>query len=177
MIFDSLPPEHRANFTEGGPVVAACEFMAAIFEARNLRRAWPLIDSALRLTLVTAWLEANEGHPALADVAATTAASLADEEPIQTLLWEAYAETQLGEFTDEWARFRVESWGVATKPRIVALGLEQVVFVPLAGLPPIVTKATAVPDAIVLLMRHDGDIWRVAGLQTDEPAPGGFEVS
>jgi hypothetical protein len=156
------------------PHFAATVFVHAILIDGNMAAAWTMMDESLRRTFAWDWIEANAEHPAIVNMSAvrgtsspfTIAADLATDGP-RHALFERFAPLAIDWFRERWSAVDLNRWGWATDPRPAALDLETLLLVDpdkaiqVQGGP--MDGGYACP-AVELLVRHDGDVWLIAGI-------------
>ena len=107
----------------------------------------------------------------------TELGSLADSlvevrEPAE--VWSSFVEVEAAGFANAWANLTPDDTGAASRRRRMSRDCDLVIIVPLGksgGY--FVMSATALPDALTILMRHDGEQWLVANhLAAALPIPG-----
>jgi hypothetical protein len=148
--------ELQSHYGPGGPVAAAHAFTTAVFERRDLREAWRLVDPDFRLVLAQAWLWANRTHPiVLPHDREEAAEALAEAQPSHEL-WDAFEATQLDELDENYPDFDHTTWGAARRPRPVAPDMEIVLSLDTGGEVITVETPTLVERGLMLLMRHVG---------------------
>lgn len=164
--------EIEAHFGPDGPVAASTKWITLV-QSGDLQSAWSLTDPHLRLIRAQAWLWANRDHPMIApydrDDAATRLSGLAFDHP----LWEAFEETQIGEFHEAWPDFDLESWGVASRPRPVPPDLEVVVYMRTGGEVQVIAEPSVLP-ARSFLLRSTPDGWLMFGFNSTDPGEPGW---
>jgi hypothetical protein len=80
-----------------------------------------------------------------------------------SLVWSSFVETESAKFANAWAAFEPDDTGAASRRRRMSRECDLVIIVPLGksgGY--FVMSASALPDALTILMRHDGTQWLVA---------------
>lgn len=167
--------EIEAAFADDGPIMAARRWLVTVLSVADLDAAWPLVDPLFRLVLTQTWLWGYRDELELAPYELEeTAEALAVEYPVHDL-WAAFSTTLLDELEARWPWVDFESLGAASRPRIVAIGFELVVFAPAGpGNTVLRTDEPEVLDpALQLLMHHEDGRWLVGGFGSDElPEPG-----
>jgi hypothetical protein len=167
--------EIEAHFADGGPLIAARRWLAAVITGRDLEAGWPGVDPVLRLALAQRWLWANRDDRELAPYDLEDVASeLADAHPVHEL-WSSFSETILDDLGSRWPWLDLDSLGAASRPRMVAIDYELVLLAPSRPGDPIIDLHPSAGDdeTLELLMHHLDGEWLVAGIGSDElPAAG-----
>jgi hypothetical protein len=166
--------ELAAHFGPEGPVLPVAEWLRCLLERDDLEAAWPLTTHNFRLVMAQAFLWANRAHPGVAghdlDDAASELAGLSFDHD----LWSSFEHTQLVEFHGAFDQFFSAHYGVASRPRPVAIGYEIVKFVKTEDDQPLVVTEPTFVEAHVFLMQSTGEGWLVAGQGVDTPPEPGW---
>jgi hypothetical protein len=171
----------KAHLGPEGPAKPAHEFLKAVLIRRDFGDAWPRLDDTLRLCIVQSWLWANRKsrHPLMQEAMRdrdAAAAALADENPRDTELWQAFAKTQQERIVDTLVSTTRDptKLSVASRPRPIGAGLELVLFVDSHGGEHMIFRPTVVPVVYRIVMRRTDKGWRVAGIMADKPPKPGW---
>lgn len=141
------------------------EWVRAVMEARDLRRAWELTDPDLRLVLAQHWIWAHQGEELVGgrdgwdEIAGALAAS-----PSEHPLWDRFARERLRRWRESWSGLSTLTWELHdSEPEVLGDDVVVVALVPrsqkwrdLRPGPPPAFRRFAVRE------RPDG--WRMAGL-------------
>ncbi len=168
------PEELAAHFGPEGPVVAAREFLEAIFTRRDYRAAWARMDDNHRLCRAQAWLWNNRerlGTSAARHIE-EVALLFAQDPPEQEMLWQAFTVTELNQLLDSWGSYDPVNLSAASRQRPRGPDLELVLFMDTKGESIMVDRETLVHAQIMLLMRSTPAGWLVAGFTDLPPVPG-----
>lgn len=164
------PEELQAFFAEGGPADTANRWLQTVIIEGDLRSAWADTTTSLRRLLVDAWLKANREHPLLVerDLGADLE-SLSGDSPFSHDLWEPFVATQVREFRETWSDFaeRPDDFGTASRPRPVPPDGELIMLLNTHGEALQFSTTTLVSDALCVLLRHEGESWKVDALGAD----------
>jgi hypothetical protein len=158
-----------------GPVAAVLACVDAI-QGNDFATAWALMDDELRLAGAQGWLWVNRDHPLVASEDLDVAAAALAEVPSTHRLWDMFAKIELVEFQQALAYYEPETYGAGSRPRIVDLDYEVVVFVPLErpGKAMVYDGPTLVSEALVALVHLERGSWRVARIGSDQRAVPGW---
>lgn len=163
--------ERAARFAEGGPVDSVFEFIKAIQAGSFEGDVWPRISQELRRVLAEAWLWANREVFGLDSAAyPEDLVAMVLSGPSAHAAWQAFATTQAGELRT-WAEFDVTQYGASNVPRPVGSDCDLVLLINTRG-QAVVYGQPALVRAIHVLMRKEGEDWRVAGFAAEVPDSG-----
>ena len=147
---------------DDGAVAAARAWVRAVMDERDLAKAWPLTDPALRKVLAQHWILQSppdlvgppEGWEAMADRLA--------EDPPNHPLWPRFAAERLARWREFWTGFSAVTWGVKEhveiRPDVVVVSFVEPrgKLMQLKPGPPLEFRRLAV--------RRTGEGWLLAGL-------------
>ncbi|MEU6001874.1 toll/interleukin-1 receptor domain-containing protein [Streptomyces sp. NPDC047197] len=162
--------EFQAYFGEGGPVVAATNWLVSVKKGKK-REVWKGLTRELRLTLAQDWIIANEGHPNLAPYGRDELAEeLASRNPSHPL-GKHCLRSKLEVIQDRYSRWGIDTWGAAGNPRRIGLDYELIIMAP-ADDGILVTREGEPLPIYPILMRKIGPDWMVANFAAAYPIPG-----
>jgi tetratricopeptide (TPR) repeat protein len=165
-----LHAELQTHFGEGGPVVAATNWLTSLKRGKK-RDVWKALTRELRLTLAQDWIIANEGHPNLAPYSREALAEeLAAKNPAHPL-GKHCLRSKMEVLQDHYSRWDSKSWGAAGNPRRIGLDYELIVMAP-ADEGILVTRQGELLSIYPILMRKVGPDWMVANFTAAYPIPG-----
>lgn len=136
--------------------------------------ALELADETWLMCRVQAWLWNNREHfgpgPEELDALLTEMLDQGSSHPT----WSDFVQSENYQFMTEWSSLDIDSYGVAGHRRRVAADLDVVILAPVGPAGGyFVMTATAIPNAMVFLVRYTEDGWRVANhIGISPPAPG-----
>jgi len=169
----------QRHFGPGSAVEAAMAWMAAVMRG-NMDLAWQLTQRNLRLSLVQAWIIANEGRSEVSRYdREELAAALSALNPRHRLR-RAFFRTQLREFQYTFQGYNAATWGAAERPRRYGVEYELVIFMDTGG-EELRWQPGEQRPAITLILKREITEWKVAGFQsllipgwppTEAPLPG-----
>jgi hypothetical protein len=148
-------------------------FPRGILDASDYRQAWQLADANWRLCRAQAWIWNNRDHPLVAGFDREAAAIGLAADPSDYALWNAFASTELDQFTEAWSEPDLRAYGAASRPRRVSDG-EIVMLVDLSEYPggAMVHEATPVTGVPFFVRKVAGN-WVIANVAGDHlPKPG-----
>jgi hypothetical protein len=165
------PDQLAAHF--GGPVAVVHEFVDAILGEGDCRRAWRFADPIWRLCRAQAWLWNNLSHPLVSKFDRDTAAGALAEVDSTHELWQAFAQSELEQFSEAWSGPDLRTHGAASATRKVEDG-EIVLLVDLSEHPDgAMVHAPTPVRGTPFLVRKIADAWQIANLVGDHiPEPG-----
>lgn len=122
-----------------------------------------LADPNWLICRLQAWLWNNREHfgptEEALDALVDAMASQGSEHPT----WHEFAESESRQFAAAWASLDVDHYGIAGNRRRIAADLDLVILVPVGTAGGyFVTSATAIPDAMTVLVRRTESGWRIA---------------
>lgn len=152
---------------------AARRWVQAVIDGRY-REAWDMSHPAWRLARIQAWIWNNRdtfGYD-LRDLQGLANDLFENESDAQS--WQAFIDTESGQFIEAWGDIDLETWGTATAKRRRGPGFEIVLLTPLhehrEGF--IVTEPTLIKAKRLLMYRSD-DGWQLASHVGEAlPSPG-----
>jgi hypothetical protein len=176
---DDWPPEDVAeaalHYSEGGPVAAAQRWLAAT-EAGDFPAFWRLMDDNLRLVVAQDWIWANTeiGNPYFPDVPDErddlAERIAADVVPADDELGDLFIAVMTDKFRG--IGYNSETWGAASRPRLIAPDYELLLFVDTHGEVLTFDEPTLIETDLQLLMHASEGSWLVAGFTDRIPQPG-----
>lgn len=163
---DKQPPE-EIEAHMAGPVAAALTFLE-LLKAGRVEEAWPLADVEWRLGRLQAWLWNNRSHPFFTDLDEEAAAGVGGAP--DRWWWPSFIDSD----ARAWSREVPDSanWGVGTRPRLVEIDYELVVFFETGGKPLRFTEPTDIPCAMQVLLHAVDGRWLVAAINRPRYQPG-----
>lgn len=161
------------DFSPGGALHVANEWVEAVLRRSDLRSGWPLMTADLRYRAVAAFVSANRTHPALAgEEPAHLVDELSGDHPSHHRLWGGYALTQLSEFEEAWGHLTLANCGWGSRLRPLSLDREEVVYADKGS--PDIYRAPAEGGGefpgIGFVMHFQGGAWLVDDFKTYPPS-------
>jgi len=167
----SLSPEERQRFLGHLTLVnAAWRFLRPLAE-RDLRAAWPALDEDLRLALAQQWVLDNSAELDRDGYNRDeVAAAIAADEP-EHPLWRHFERVHLRGFDQVLPP--AETWGIGANTRLIAPDIEVLFLHDISDMPDTQWQPGEERHVYPILMRWDGEAWRVRNFGTEiEPVPG-----
>jgi hypothetical protein len=144
--------------------LAAVQWARGICDPDEFLEAWTsLTHIGFRSRIAGAFVSSNINRPHIKQRVAAAAHDLAHATHPDSELWTAFQSITAAEFDSCIGIVNRERWGIAERPRPLAPGIENIIFVAGSEIP----AHSAVP-AVVLVLVQDGDTWRVGGYTPSE---------
>ncbi len=162
--------ELDSHYGASGPVMAARQWLTLILAEDDYEGAWKLTDPVLRLARAQAWIYNNQDFPDVASEDRDELAAALAQRPSAHPLWADFAHTESQQMNEAWAAYSLDRLGAASRPRLLDVDYEIVIFTP-ADEPVLITEPTLV-EGLVFVMHFTEDGWLVAAPGDRLPVPG-----